>query len=72
METISKDQWTAIQKLARRTRDSVNHYNKPGRNIETLYARSHVEARQLGYGGTAANESRFAKGFSGIDWIRCL
>lgn len=52
MRTISKEQWAAIQTLARKTRDSADKYSKPCNHLHNLYARSHIRACQLGYGGT--------------------
>lgn len=52
MKTISPEQWAKIQNLARRTRDTADSHNKPSNHLDGLYHRSHVAARQLGYGGT--------------------
>lgn len=51
VKTLSPQQWQAIQTIARKMRDRADSFNKPGARLEGMYERTHVEARQLGYGG---------------------
>jgi hypothetical protein len=51
MRTLSKQEWEAIRVIARKMRDRADSFNKPSARLEAMYERSHVEARQLGYGG---------------------
>jgi hypothetical protein len=65
MKTISKEQWQKIQALARKTRDSADAHNKPSTHLAGLYARSHVAAAQLGYGGTEDDWRRLCRTIMG-------